>query len=236
MFGRAAAIGAICVWIAGIDGASASTISRVEMVCPYDGTRFAFTRQNSGTSVDKSLDLRPLGPIISPWPIAVCPTNGFVFLKQDYTASELEALRPLILSPEYQALKDETPYYRAAWIAERSGHNEDDTGWLLLRACWEAADRPAQFRRYAEELIDKLTSAYGKQPDARVKLTQRMLIGEFRRRTGQFDAAESHFLGLRQELKDPESPEAKVVDYQLKLIALRDRDQHAISEAYGKER
>jgi hypothetical protein len=117
----------------------AMTLQTVEKTCPYDGTKFQFQEQVSGTSFDRTLDLKPVGAIQSPSPLAVCPTNGFVFVKDDYSVEELERLRPLILSPEYQALKDETAYYRAAWISQRTGATEDQVVTLLLRASWEAA-------------------------------------------------------------------------------------------------
>ena len=118
--------------------AQAMTRLAVEMTCPYDGVKFTFDAQGSGTSFDRLLDGMALGPIESPWPLAVCPTNGFVFLKQDYEADELERLRPLILSAEYQNMKNETPYYRAAWIAERSGSSHADVSRLLVQATWQA--------------------------------------------------------------------------------------------------
>lgn len=118
--------------------AHAMTRSTVEMTCPYDGVTFSFSAQNSGSSFDKQLDWMPVGAVESPWPLASCPTNGFVFVKAKYEDDELERLRPLILSPEYQALKNETPYYRAAWIMEHTGASHPQVSSLLLQATWEA--------------------------------------------------------------------------------------------------
>jgi hypothetical protein len=121
-----------------IGSAQAMTRLAVEMTCPYDGIKFTFNAQNSGTAFDRLLDGMALGAIESPWPLAICPTNGFVFLKENYEADELERLRPLILSSEYQKVKDETPYYRAAWIMERSGSSHSDASRFLVQATWEA--------------------------------------------------------------------------------------------------
>jgi hypothetical protein len=110
----------------------------VEMTCPYDGVKFSFSRQTSGTSFDKLLDWMPVGAIESPWPLAACPTNGFVFLKENYEDDELERLRPLILSEQYRSIKSETPYYRAAWIMEHTGASHQDISRFLLQATWEA--------------------------------------------------------------------------------------------------
>jgi hypothetical protein len=114
------------------------TLRTETKVCPYDGTTFEFTAQGSGTAFDRTLDWMTVGALQSPWPLAVCPTNGFVFAKQEYSPEELEALRPLILSPDYQALKDETPYFKAAWVAERRGEAREQVSLLLLQATWEA--------------------------------------------------------------------------------------------------
>jgi hypothetical protein len=99
--------------------AQAMTRQTIEMTCPYDGTKFSFNEQASGSTFDKGLDFMPMGAIEIPWPLAVCPTNGFVFIKRQYEPDELERLRPIVFSAEFQALKDETPYIarRGFWNA-----------------------------------------------------------------------------------------------------------------------
>jgi hypothetical protein len=129
--------------------AHAMTRNVVEMTCPYDGVKFNFVAQMSGTSSDRLLDWMPFGAIESPWPLASCPTNGFVFLKAKYEDDELEKLRPLILSAEFQNIKNETPYYRAAWIMERTGASHEDVSRFLLQATWEAGRNELGERRRA---------------------------------------------------------------------------------------
>jgi hypothetical protein len=131
---------AALVFVGALIAAPAQAMTRavVEKTCPYDEVKFTFDAQNSGSSFDRLLDGMLLGSIESPWPLAVCPTNGFVFLKEHYTADELERLRPLIFSAEYQNMKSETPYYRAAWIAERSGFSHAETSRILVQATWQA--------------------------------------------------------------------------------------------------
>lgn len=132
------------VWFALAVGALAATSvhamtrSDVEMTCPYDGVKFIYSAQMSGTTFDRQLDGMLSGAIESPWPLASCPTNGFVFLKQKYADDELEKLRPLILSAEFQSIKEETPYYRAAWIMQRTDASHQDVSGFLLQATWEA--------------------------------------------------------------------------------------------------
>jgi hypothetical protein len=133
---RTSSIVAIVVLITfhGVQQAPAMMVDEVEMTCPYDGNRFTATLQISGTAFDRGLDFRLLGAIQSPSPLAVCPTNGFVFFKEQYSEEELERLRPLILSDEYRALKSETPYYRAAWMLERTGASPVQVSFTLLHA------------------------------------------------------------------------------------------------------
>jgi hypothetical protein len=163
----------------------ALTGRNVEKTCPYDGTKFQFNEQMSGTSVDQGLDFMLLGAIISPHPIASCPTNGFVFLKEDYSDEELERLRPLICSAEFQALKEEMPYYRAAWITERTGGTHADVSWLLLQATWETG-RVESYKSYVEVLIKRLPE------DSERKSTYQSLYAELLRRAGRFEGSERY--------------------------------------------
>lgn len=150
----------------GAFGAHAMTRSTVEMTCPYDGVKFTYSAQNSGTSFDRQLDWMPVGAIESPWPLASCPTNGFVFVKAKYEDDELERLRPLILSPEFQGIRSETPYYRASWIRERTGASHAEVSSLLLQATWEAGraelgersrmDTPGLSAKDAQDLVQRL--------------------------------------------------------------------------------
>lgn len=52
-----------------------STVGEVSTTCPLDGTTFTWTAAMSGTTVGQRLDLRPIGSILSPWPVAVCPKD-----------------------------------------------------------------------------------------------------------------------------------------------------------------
>jgi hypothetical protein len=233
--------------------AQAMTTREVELTCPYDGKKFKFTEQGSGTSFDKTLDLMPYGAIRSPWPIAVCPTNGFVFYKDKFEPADLVRLKPIVMSAEYQALKDETPYYRAAWITQRDGASNSSVGVFLLRATWEAAQaelqqlykaRPAnspdigfkefmaqgntseRYRRYATELLAKLDVDIATKPDS---VTAKILKGELLRRVGRFDEAEAHFKDMSAGLEAGSAP-ARVVAFERELIARRDIGIRFMSE------
>ena len=238
--------------------ARAMTEAQLTMECPYDGVKFTFMTQMSGAVSDRTLDLKPVGMIQSPWPLAVCPSNGFVFLKEKYEPAELEKLRPLILSAEYQALKEETPYYRAAWIEERNGASREEVVNLLLQATWEAAEaethKPvvsgtekgedqggalpqgeggARYRRYAGELLQRLSTPASGQGDARSQQqNESVLRGELLRRLGRFEEADKEFIAVAAMLDAAKQQKLiAIVGFERRLIAQRDSGIHLQSEA-----
>ncbi|MGA2128390.1 MAG: hypothetical protein ABSG76_19830, partial [Xanthobacteraceae bacterium] len=186
--------------------AVAHTGVQVEMICPYDGTKFSFQAQTSGSSFGTTLDFMPVGAIQSPSPMAVCPTNGFVFFKDKFDDQELERLRPLILSPDYQALKEETPYYRAAWIGEHTRAPHAEVSWALLQATWEVFRDPQHYARYATELATRLPDDIAASNPDQKRMFQ-LLQGEIMRRLGSFDDAKQYFQNWSREL-DPTSNDA----------------------------
>jgi hypothetical protein len=238
--------------------AQAMTRQTIEMTCPYDGTKFSFNEQASGSTFDKGRDFMPMGAIEMPWPLAVCPTNGFVFIKRQYEPDELEGVRPIIFSAEFQALKDETPYYRAAWLLERQGAPRATVTNYLLQATWEVGQKELFERmkamlpslggrveekflelmaegtlsecysRYATELLARLPAEI--ESATKPQSTDfRLLTGELLRRLGRFEEAEIHFRAVAGDV-DVDSAAARYIDLQNQLIVKRDRGLHRISE------
>ena len=249
------------VIVALTSAARARTPITVEMTCPYDGTSFHFNGQGSGTSAGQSLDFMLLGPIDSPWPLAVCPTNGFVFIKQKYEPDELERLRPIVLSPEYQALKDETPYYRAAWIMERAGEARADVSLYLLQATWEAGWE-AMRERYQAQVKAAPQGWRQPSPDIAALFAAGTLSERYRRyatellarlpadiaaaspRSGQFKMVQGELLRRLGRFDEADtyfktlegnygvdSSEANYVAFQRELIARRDLGIHPMRAA-----
>lgn len=210
-----------------VTGVFARTSLEEEKVCPYDGVKFRFMGQGSGTVFGQQLDLKQVGPITSPWPIAVCPSNGFVFYKSKFDEAELEKLRPIVLSADYQATKNETPYYRAYWLIDRSGGSHSEASNFLLSATWQAYGE--QYERYATELVNRLSQdiATTEGPQRRTFI---VLQGELLRRLERFDEAARHFTRWRAELGST-STEALMAAYELDLIARQDSDPHLVEDA-----
>lgn len=203
-----------------------------EITCPYDGTRFTAKLLGSGSVMDYGLDEKYEGSIESPIPFAVCPTNGFVFYKE-FTAKEIKALRPLVLSDEYQRLKGETSYYKVAWILKRTNAPAEAITKKLLQATWQAKDDPVRYKRYAEELLERLQKAEAEREDKDEPTTYTLLIGELLRRLGRFDEADAQFASIKGI--DPESDYGKIIAFQRRLIAARDNSYHLRSEAVPDE-
>jgi hypothetical protein len=201
----------------------AYTTSKVEYTCPYDGTRFTAVLAMSGSQFTVTLDLKPVGMTESPWPMAECPTNGFVFYQDKFSNEELEKLRPLILSSEYQALKKETTYYRAAWIMERTGTKHSQVTWTLLRALW-------QNHAYAPKLLERLPQDIS-EVEGEEKLNLRMLQAELLRQVGRWDEAKAAFAVLQSEVHRFSTLDL-VIRYELRLIEQHDTGtKHTVEDA-----
>ena len=131
--------------VAGTSGtAAAAKPVTLDFTCPYDGTKFSAAQVVMARSSDTTLDLKPVGEIPSPWPLAICPTNGFVFFKLQFSEDELAKLKPFVFSDEFKAMQNESPYYRAAWLNEHLGAKHSDVTWFL----------DIKLIRYAHDFVD----------------------------------------------------------------------------------
>jgi hypothetical protein len=206
----------------GIFAAKAMTLYEVELTCPLDGTKFKATLAGSGTSFGMFLDLKPDGPTPAPWPIAKCPSNGFVLYKDKFTGEEIARLRPFVESTQYQTLQRENSnYYLAARLRIFQGEKAADVAFVLVQATWEAKDL-SQYQRYAAEALQAYEEALSRPyADPKQWLTDQLLAGELERRLGRFEKAETRFRSLadRDELRDGFL--RKIVDLQLQLIGAR---------------
>ena len=220
------------ILIANDPAAMASTFDDRELTCPYDGTKFKAVLQGSGTSFGSMLDGRPFGPIVSPWPLAICPTNGFVFFKNSFTDDELERLRPLVLSEAFQSLRAETPYYRVAWLKERLGMPRSEVSWTLLQATWETRDA-GTYRRYADELLQRLPIDIWAEKDPDKAGELRVLVVELLRRTGQLAAAAASVSSALADIEAGTSPHL-IAQFQRELIEKRDTAPKQIPGTVGQ--
>jgi hypothetical protein len=172
------------------------------------------------------LDLRPGEPTRSTmgeW-LRVCTNCGAA--APDLTTLPPEA-KPVVASPEYVALWDNQPAMARAFlcwslICERAGAT-DDAAEAMLQAAWTADDsgnRPAARDRRL------LAAALWGQP-ADPATAQRMV--DALRRAGAFDRAATLARHWMKQSSDPDS--ARILRFQLGLIAARDTTRHGIASA-----
>ncbi len=112
-----------------------------ELICPLDQVPFTADVLTSRSSLisDYRLDGRPEGIGAGPWPLLVCPHNGFVFFDaHPWNSSQLEKLRAFVRSPIYQeAMTEAETYYRLARIYEYLGEPSVRIAEAYLYASWE---------------------------------------------------------------------------------------------------
>lgn len=200
--------------------ASATTIMRVTLTCPVGGEKFKTALAASGTSFGQNLDFQLYGPIISPWPVARCPSNGFIMYKNEFTNEELAQLKPFVTSEQYQQMaKRHTNYYLIAQLLKYMKGSPEAIADALLKATWEANDK--QYPAYAEEALNAFkVLEQAKAKDDRERITRQLLTGELERRLQQWEAADARFRAIAS---DPalEDQERAVIELQLQLIKTR---------------
>lgn len=213
---------------------NASTVQLSEFICPIGHEKFSEYVALSGTQFGVALDRKPYGPIISPWPIARCPGNGFVIFKDDFTKEELATLESFVLSAQYQKSKNiESNYYLKSMLIKQLGQPLDAIANTLLRATWEA-ESDDRYPRYARETIEAIDALVANSPNDTEKetlLIYTQVAGELERRLGLFDAAESRLRNLqRQHGVDEVDLLQGFIDQELALIAARDANPHRFGE------
>lgn len=136
---------------------------RVETVCPVDDQKFTWTTTASYSTWGMELDGKPIGSWHFPMTIPQCPDSKFPVYQEEWTAAEKAAIRALVATPEYAAVKDEASYYLLRFVAERlmpaDAEEPVDDGWLLLQATWQVRDDPDRYARYAGELVRAVDAA-----------------------------------------------------------------------------
>ncbi len=138
------------------------------------------------------LDLKPIGALIAPMPMPVCPTNGFVMFQDEFTAAEIAKLKPIVLSKDYQrARQANTDYYMAAYLRERMGATDLELAQLYLKASWEAEARdPELMRQYRTLALDRFEAALKKSTGESDEWWNAAVVSaELLRLLGRFDAA-----------------------------------------------
>ena len=95
----------------------------VEKTCPIDGKVFEYRLPPESTSRGLYLDMKPVEPGKSSWPLPKCPGNGFVLYKDRFSESKIRKFRQFVLSEPYRSMVDGHPtHYLAAVLKIGRAH------------------------------------------------------------------------------------------------------------------
>lgn len=203
---RLCLLAALLAWLP--QPVSALTFSDETYTCPLDGKTFTYQAVASYSQFGMQLDLRPIGALVAPIPMPVCPDSGFVIYRDDLSDAEISISRRLVQTPEYRALREfETDYFVAAYQAGKLGEDAWTIAILTVQATWEVQENRKKYQHYAALAMTRLeeggkeyTSAGGTNEQW---WTARLLVVNFHRRLGEFDTAGK----LLAELPYPDEPE-----------------------------
>ncbi|MEA2903638.1 MAG: hypothetical protein QOI12_1025 [Alphaproteobacteria bacterium] len=193
---------ALCLGLslgAGTLGAKALLLGEVQVTCPIDGKSFKTAVIAGFVLHGVRLDLKPLGSLIAPNPFPVCPENGFVMYRSQFSDAEVAAIKPIVLTDEFRKQRAKhTDYYMAAYVKERLGGDDYDLAQTYLQASWEAErDKPQLTVLYRTLALERFEAFL--QHDASKSehwWTASMLAGELERLLGRFEAVEARFRDL----------------------------------------
>lgn len=218
---------AVGILAAAATPAAAGTPVRVETVCPVDGKKFTWTTTASYSTWGMELDGKPIGSWQFPMTIPQCPDSKFPVYQEEWTDEQKAAIRALVATPEYAAVRDEASYYLLRFVAERltppDGPEPVNAGWLLLQATWQVRDEPERYARYAGELVTavdaELPALKAEDPDSWWFF--QVATANVQRQAGDFAAASARLDSLAGET--PVEQVAERIALTRQLIAAQDR-------------
>ena len=210
------------------------TRKNVDRVCPLCSTKFTAVVIMSGTRFGVRLDLRPLGAIASPIPLAVCPKCGLVLHKpmsEKYSADELKQLRGIIEADAYHALDTKAPsYQRLAMLYEGLHRPPEDIGNAYLMASWQTEKEEKLNQALlakSQEWFQKYLDMSPEKDEGRQTIA--FLRGELLRRLGRFDEAKRQFDRLAGLKNFQEDPFPRLITQELSLIQAKDATPHEMA-------
>jgi hypothetical protein len=217
--------------LAGSVPASATTLFPQDFVCPVGGEKFTADVIGSMTSWGQRPDGRRYGtsPII---PLTECPGNGFVYFKDEFSKAEAEQLTPLVLAPDYQALRtSESPFFRGWWLMSRTAQDPFDTSWMLLAASWDSDSDPARKARYQRAFIDSVRSLTWSEGKRSSWFWLNLRAANALRELGEFEASTQLLTSLDQANRLPlDADELKGARFLLDGLRLLNSEKNATPE------
>ena len=191
-----------------------------EMVCPVGREKFKALRLGTHSTIGTYLDLSSVSYLRLPAPKPVCPSNGFVIDKKEYTDQELAERKRIIETDDYTAylFDGNTTYYIYAKFAERLNDFDGDLWWLYLTATHEAGMCDLdKYEAYVLETLPKAKEALAalnitvNPKDERLYWAMNLLIPNLYRRIGDFDAAETWMNDLTGKMPEYHEKRAAIL-------------------------
>lgn len=215
----------------------AHTRAEVEVNCPLCHTHFKSTIALSGSIFGIRLDHKPVGPIYAPEPIPSCPQCHFILFNRQISAEELEQCRGVVHSEQYRQCYQRASYYRLGTLFERIGRDDLTMAHVFLQASWQEEGQPKVYHEDVTKSLYYLSRCVEGIPDTNdMWLECRMLQGELLRRIGQFEAAKSVWISLRDREIRQTVDNKRIIAYQLYLSQAKDDRAHTAAEATKHER
>lgn len=206
--------------------ASALTYAEETIVCPLDGRSFTYQAVASYSQFGMQLDLKPIGALVAPIPLPVCPASGFVMYRDDFSDQDIAFFRDVVEGAEYRTIRAaNSDYFVAAWQAGKLGEDAFEVAFLSLQASWEVDGEPEKYERYARIALSRFRE-YDKSRAAE-NLSEKwwaakLLIVNLHRRLGEFDPAGTQLAELPTADQPADSGYRVVGDRLKELIAKKD--------------
>lgn len=210
---------------AAVRHATALTYHEATETCPLDGQEFTYQAVASYTRFGTQLDLKPVGALVAPVPLPVCPASGFVMYRDDFSEEDIAFFRDLVTTSEYKALRARhSDYYVAAWQAGQRGEELFDLAFLTLQASWEVDQDPKRYEEYARAALSRFR-AYDRSGaavrESQEWWTAKLLIVNLYRRLGEFDKAADLLAELQLIPQQGETAYGPIMEQLGRLISER---------------
>ena len=161
---------------------------RVDVTCPLCGTKFRAEEVISEYKTGMRLDMKPLGAVAAPWPLAVCPSCHFVVYNQVLPERDKRILSEFVQSEEYRRLVKKWPsYYLLAKLFEQLPGSKEVIAHMYLKASWQVEDDPTKCKESLAESLKFLNAAFAEESGMEQEWpTGQRLAGELERHLGEF--------------------------------------------------
>ena len=196
-----------------------------EFKCPIGNESFESLSLGTHSKFGVYLDWKPVSYMDFPVPLPVCPSNGLVMTKENYTATELKTLSAIIMANDYKEIfeNQNSSYYLYAKINEKLQDEAVDQWWLLLNSTWEAygCKNKSKYTKYALETIQEAEKSLDSlnSTDDNYWLLH-IIISNLNRRIGDFETAKT-WLNKLEAI--PETQEHERLAYTLLKKAIEEK-------------